>query len=106
MRKKKLTKTLAVLLTAGMLTQTMPLSVLAENVEASYEASMSGTESNTGKVSATEAGNTSTVGGENGHRTPQQKTHLMWEIPRTPTQLRVTLRIRSRVSNAHRSRIQ
>ena len=63
MRKKKLTKTLAVLLTAGMLTQTMPLSVLAENVEASYEASMSGTESNTGKVSATEAGNTSTVGG-------------------------------------------
>lgn len=63
MRKKKLTKTLAVLLTAGMLTQTMPLSVLAENVEASYEASMSGTESNTGKVSATEAGNTSTVWG-------------------------------------------
>ena len=63
MRKRKLTKTLAILLTAGMLTQTMPLSVLAENVEASYEASMSGTESNTGKVSATEAGNTSTVGG-------------------------------------------
>lgn len=63
MRKRKLTKTLAVLLTAGMLTQTMPLSVLAENVEASYEASMSGTENNTGKVSATEAGNTSTVGG-------------------------------------------
>lgn len=63
MRKKKLTKTLAVLLTAGMLTQTMPLSVLAENVEASYEANMSGSESNTGKVSATETGNTSTVGG-------------------------------------------
>lgn len=63
MRKKKLTKTLAVLLTAGMLTQTMPLSVLAENVEASYEANMSGTENNTGKVSATETGNTSTVGG-------------------------------------------
>ena len=49
MRKKKLTKTLAVLLTAGMLTQSMSLSVLAENVEASYEANMSGTESNTGK---------------------------------------------------------
>ena len=63
MRKKKLTKTLAILLTAGMLTQTMPLSVLAENVEASYGANMSGTESDTGKVSATEAGNTSTVGG-------------------------------------------
>lgn len=63
MRKRKLTKTLAVLLTAGMLTQTMPLSVLAENVEASYEASMSGTENNTGKVSGTETGNTSTVGG-------------------------------------------
>ena len=63
MRKKKLTKTLAILLTAGMLTQTMPLSVLAENVEASYEANMSGSESNTGKVSATETGNTSTVGG-------------------------------------------
>lgn len=77
MRKKKLTKTLAILLTAGMLTQTMPLSVLAENVEASYEANMSGAESNTGKVSATETGNTSTVGGENGHRIPQQKTHLM-----------------------------
>lgn len=54
MRKKKLTKTLAVLLTAGMLTQSMSLSVLAENVEASYEASMSGTESNTGKESTTE----------------------------------------------------
>lgn len=63
MRKRKLTKTLAVLLTAGMLTQTMPLSVLAENVEASYEANMFGAESNTGKVSATETGNTSTVGG-------------------------------------------
>lgn len=54
MRKKKLTKTLAILLTAGMLTQSMSLSVLAENVEASYEASMSGTESNTGKESTTE----------------------------------------------------
>ncbi len=54
MRKKKLTKTLAVLLTAGMLTQSMSLSVLAENVEASYEANMSGTESNTGKESTTE----------------------------------------------------
>lgn len=63
MRKKKLTKTLAILLTAGMLTQSMSLSVLAENVDASYEASMSGTESDNGKVSATEAGNTSTVGG-------------------------------------------
>lgn len=61
MRKKKLTKTLAVLLTAGMLAQTMPLSVLAENVEASYEANMSGTESNTGKESTTE--NPSVVGG-------------------------------------------
>lgn len=54
MRKKKLTKTLAVLLTAGMLTQSMSLSVLAGNVEASYEANMSGTESNTGKESTTE----------------------------------------------------
>lgn len=63
MRKRKLTKTLAVLLTAGMLTQTMPLSVLAENVEASYEANMSGTESNTGKVSATETENPSVVRG-------------------------------------------
>lgn len=63
MRKKKLTKTLAMLLTAGMLTQSMSLSVLAENVEASYEANMSGAESDTGKVSATETGDTSTVGG-------------------------------------------
>lgn len=62
MRKKKLTKTLAVLLTAGMLTQSMSLSVLAENVEASYETNMSGTESNTGKESTTE--NPSVVGGE------------------------------------------
>ena len=54
MRKRKLTKTLAVLLTAGMLTQTMPLSVLADNVDASYEANMSGAESNTGKESTTE----------------------------------------------------
>ncbi|MEE1377935.1 MAG: hypothetical protein UF438_04390 [Oribacterium sp.] len=60
MRKKKLTKTLAVLLTAGMLTQSMSLSVLAGNVETSYEANMSGTESNTGKESTAE--NTSDVG--------------------------------------------
>ena len=64
MRKKKLTKTLAILLTAGMLTQSMSLSVLAENVEASYEASMSGTESNTGKESTTE--NPSVVRGGGG----------------------------------------